>query len=113
MQFKMFESLNVYPVRDGIMHYLNGEKLTVMWGQRGKGSQTSRHAHPHEQIAWLVSGLADCQIGNEPVQRVEAGMVCHIPSGVEHEIWYREDCLIVEIFSPPRADLFPPNAIGA
>lgn len=89
------------------MHRLIGDKLTVMWGQRGKGTQAPRHSHPHEQIAWLVSGRLDVRIGDGPVETLEAGTAFLIPGNVEHEFWYREDCEIVEIFAPPRHDLFP------
>lgn len=105
--FSKVDELPAHQVPGGLMHRLIGEKLTVMWGKRGKGSQTPRHSHPHEQIAWLVSGRLDCRIGDGPVQSLEAGTTFLIPGGVEHEFWYREDCEIVEIFSPPRHDLFP------
>jgi quercetin dioxygenase-like cupin family protein len=89
------------------MRSLTGDKLTVMWGRRAAGARTAKHSHPHEQIAWLVSGRMDCRIGDDPVQSVEPGTTFLIPGGVEHEFWYREDCVILEIFSPPRHDLLP------
>lgn len=105
--FVQVDELPSRAVPGGIMRRLMGEKLTVMWGKRGKGSMTVAHSHPHEQIAWLISGKLDCRIGNNPVKSLEAGATFLIPGGVEHEFWYREDCEIVEIFSPPRHDLFP------
>jgi quercetin dioxygenase-like cupin family protein len=105
--FTPVDQLPLLKVAKGGMRHLSGDKLTVMWGKRGKGSTTARHSHPHEQIAWLVSGKLDCRIGDGPVLSLDAGVTFIIPGGVEHEFWYREDCEIVEIFSPPRHDLFP------
>lgn len=105
--FCKVNQLPAHAVPSGVMHRLIGENLTVMWGKRGKGSQTPKHSHPHEQIAWLISGKLDCRIGDGPIHSVEPGMTFLIAGGVEHEFWYREDCDIVEIFSPPRHDLFP------
>lgn len=102
--FSKVEELPAHAVPGGLMHRLIGDRLAVMWGKRGKGTATPRHAHPHEQIAWLVSGQLDCRIGDRPVERLEAGTTFLIPGGVEHELWYREDCEIVAL---PRHDLFP------
>lgn len=101
------KELPVLELPGGSMHRLMGEQLTFMWGRRGKGTQTARHSHPHEQIAWLISGKLDCRIGDGPVHSLEAGATLLIPGGIEHEFWYRENCEIVEVFAPPRRDLFP------
>lgn len=49
--FSKVDDLPAHKVPSGLMHRLIGDKLTVMWGHRSKGSQTPRHSHPHEQIA--------------------------------------------------------------
>ncbi len=105
--FSQVDKLPALKLPGGVMYRLMGEKLTVMWGKRAKGSQTAKHSHPHEQIAWLMSGKLECRIGDGPLQTLEAGTTFLIPGGIEHEFWYAEDCEIVEIFSPPRHDLFP------
>lgn len=89
------------------MYGLMGKSLTTMWGLRSAGTQTDRHRHPHEQIALLIKGRLDCRIGDGPVTHHEAGETILIPGGTDHEFWYREDCEIIEVFSPPRHDLFP------
>ncbi len=105
--FNKRTALPAHKLPGGVMRRLMGEKLTVLWGERGKGTSTARHGHPHEQIAWLISGLMEVRIGDGPVERIEADTAFLIPGGMEHEFWYLEDCQIMEIFAPPRHDLFP------
>ena len=40
--FSKVEDLPSHKVPSGLMHRLIGDKLTVMWGHRGKGSQTPK-----------------------------------------------------------------------
>ena len=62
---------------------------------------------PNEQITWLMKGRFDYKFGTGEEATCEAGSLVLIPGGVEHEVWYREECEIVEFFSPPRTDMFP------
>ena len=66
------------------------------------GSQRPPHAHPHDQICYVVKGEIEVVVGNDR-------QVCHpgdsfaIPGGVMHSIGARTDALIVDAFNQVAA----------
>jgi hypothetical protein len=54
----------------------------------------------------ITAGRMDFRLQNETRTCLPRDMIL-IPGGVEHEVWYREDCDVIEFFSPPRLDLYP------
>ena len=105
-----FHQLADIPVHErevGKLRVLAGQQSMVLWANIDAGSHVPNHSHPNEQITWLVKGKLDYVLGTGEEQTCEGGTVLVIPGGVDHEVWYREDCEIVEFFSPPRTDLFP------
>lgn len=68
-----------------------------------KGSGLPRHAHPHEQTGYLVSGAMRLIIGEETFS-VSPGDSWCIPGGVEHQALIDEDSVAIEVFSPVRDD---------
>lgn len=69
-------------------------------------STLPRHAHPHEQTGYLVSGHMRLSIGTEEYE-VTSGDSWSVPGGVMHGAEVAEDSLAVEVFSPVRADYLP------
>jgi quercetin dioxygenase-like cupin family protein len=104
---KLLEALPQHAVPDGIMRRAHGEQLTVLWGERGKGSSTPLHSHPHEQMLWLISGEIEALIGDDPPRRLSPNQVVVIPGGVPHEFRYLERSTLIEMFAPGREDLYP------
>ncbi len=105
-----FHQLEEIPVHDrdlGKLQILAGKQSMVLWGKIDAGGHVPKHSHPNEQIVWLVSGKLDYVLGTGEEQTCEGGTVLVVQGGVEHEVWYREDCELVEFFSPPRTDMFP------
>lgn len=81
--------------------------LMCIWVTVAAGTHTVAHQHPNEQVTWLRSGRMRYRIGDgEPVE-CGPDSVVHIPGGIEHEVWYVETCHYVEMFAPPRWDLYP------
>ncbi len=72
--------------------------------QIAKGAPVSTHAHPHDQITYIVKGTLEfCVEGEKAI--VHAGDTMCIPGGAEHgptEIL--EDSVIIDTFSPKRDD---------
>lgn len=61
------------------------------------------HDHPHEQIGYVVEGSIQMTIaGNE--YQFEPGDSYLIPGDVEHEATAITDCVVLDIFSPPREE---------
>lgn len=70
-----------------------------------KGAVVPMHSHENEQITYLVEGVLKFWIGEEREELVlRAGEVLHIPSEVSHQAEALEDCVDVDVFSPPRQD---------
>jgi quercetin dioxygenase-like cupin family protein len=82
---------------------LSGDQGMVVWWSIGAGVHVESHSHTNEQIVWMLRGTMEFRLGVE--QRVcGQGDVVIIPSGVEHEAWFREDSEVIDFFAPPRDD---------
>jgi quercetin dioxygenase-like cupin family protein len=107
MAMRGFHSLSRLPeetITDQITRrVLTGEKEMVVWWSMKAGAHAAAHAHPHEQIAWVLSGTMDFRLGAER-RTCRAGDTAVIPGGVEHEAWFPEDTEVVDVFAPPRED---------
>lgn len=70
------------------------------------GSEVPTHRHHNEQITYILEGALQFFLGEdeEEVHTVRAGEVLVIPSNVPHRAVALEDCLDVDVFSPPRQD---------
>jgi quercetin dioxygenase-like cupin family protein len=107
----MFEKQNeVGYVRavDGIEQktLVYGEKTLMVEFRLFKGAVLPLHAHPHEQIGYLVRGRIRLTTGTE-VHLVEPGDSWCIAGGVQHGAEILEDSLAVEVFSPVRKEYLP------
>jgi len=85
---------------------VHGERTLLTEFRLSEGSQLPRHAHPHEQTGYLVSGKMLLSIGEDEFH-VEPGDSWCIPSNVEHGAQILEDSVAIEIFSPVREDYLP------
>ncbi len=63
------------------------------------------HAHPEEQISYVISGECDIMIEGQEPRHAKAGAVAWFPANVAHEIIIGdEDTEILDIFNPVRED---------
>lgn len=67
------------------------------------GSVIPLHSHPNQQDGYLVSGEIEFTIGDEIVL-CKAGDSWAIPGDVPHSAIFPTDTIVIECFSPPRAD---------
>ena len=100
------------PALDGIERKtLACGALTLMTEFRlRKGSRLPRHAHPHEQTGYLISGSLRVRIGAEEFE-ARPGDSWSIPGGVEHSADILADSVAIEVFSPVRDDYLPAQAL--
>jgi quercetin dioxygenase-like cupin family protein len=101
------DDLLVHDTPYGEARLLGGSQVLGIWAKIRAGSHIPSHSHPNEQIAWLISGRFDYKFGTGEEATCTAGSLVLIPGGIEHEVWYQEDCELLEVFSPPRTDMFP------
>ena len=94
---------------------ITGDQLQLcFWRIKGGATGSFMHKHDeHEQLGIIVRGKLDFRIGEEDSDRVVVGEneVYIAPAGVLHgdSVFIGDDeydeCWILDIFTPPRADL--------
>jgi len=84
---------------------VTGERAMLAHIYLDKGAHVPMHSHENEQITYLLEGVLKFWLGEDREEIIlNAGEVLHIPSNVPHEAEALEDCLDVDVFSPPRQD---------
>jgi quercetin dioxygenase-like cupin family protein len=68
-----------------------------------KGWQGAAHSHPHEQLVYVVSGRIAVTV-NEVEFEVSTGQSFIVGSNVEHMAGALEDSVVLDVFTPARAD---------
>jgi len=101
-----WEEMEKETVSDSIKRRIvTGERAMLAHIYLDKGARVPKHSHHNEQITYLLEGVLKFWIGEERQEIVlNAGEVLHIPPNVPHEAEALEDCLDVDVFSPPRED---------
>ena len=67
------------------------------------GSVLPTHAHPHEQVSYILDGEFELTVDGVP-HRLFPGMVFVIPSNIQHAGLAITDCFVLDVFTPFRAD---------
>ena len=84
---------------------LIGERLNINVVTLSPGAVAPAHAHDEEQMGYVVSGSCDF-FDDERTERLGPGDTYHAPPGATHGARAHDDgCLIIDVFSPPRAGL--------
>ncbi|NBD24507.1 cupin domain-containing protein [Paenibacillus glycinis] len=81
-----------------------GETIMSMMVTLKTGSVGTAHSHPHEQLTFVVSGRLQLEM-NGAITVAEAGEQFFIPGDAVHEVTALADTVVVETFTPLRADL--------
>ncbi len=79
------------------------DKLMLTEHHMAKGSVFPRHSHPHEQLAYLVSGHIKVVCGDYTFEG-RAGDSFVVRGGIEHQVWAIEESVALDIFTPVRED---------
>jgi quercetin dioxygenase-like cupin family protein len=82
---------------------IHGDNMTVARVYLKKGASVPEHSHHNEQISMMEQGsLKFVLAGVEKI--LKPGEILRIPPHVPHSAEALEDCLAVDLFSPPRED---------
>ena len=68
-----------------------------------QGSVIAAHAHPHEQITYIISGKCRYTVGEE-TREMAAGDSVLIPGNAVHSIVVLETMKAIDAFTPARED---------
>jgi quercetin dioxygenase-like cupin family protein len=86
-----------------VRQVIHGKTMTVARLNIRKGCAVPEHSHHNEQISMIEQGSMRFVLGG--VEKiVKAGEVVQIPPHVPHSAEALEDCIAVDLFSPPRED---------
>ncbi|AOS62812.1 cupin domain-containing protein [Actinoalloteichus hymeniacidonis] len=79
------------------------DRLMLVEHVMEEGSVFPRHSHPHEQLAYLVSGRVRVVAGDETFE-AGPGDSFVVRGGVEHQVWALERSVALDVFTPFRED---------
>lgn len=82
------------------------DKLLLVEHHMEKGWAGALHSHPHEQVAYVISGHLKVSCLGKTFE-VRAGDSYIVRGGVEHGASALEESLVVDIFTPCRRDYIP------
>lgn len=82
---------------------IHTERLTVARLFLARGCTVPEHSHHNEQISTIESGRLKFNFPDEEVV-VGPGQTICIPPNLPHSAEALEDCVAVDLFSPPRED---------
>jgi len=81
-----------------------GDRMMSMLVDFKAGGSGPEHAHPHEQLSYVVSGSIELTIDGRKYV-VQAGEQIRVPGNAPHSVVALEDTLVLETFTPVREDL--------
>ncbi len=93
-------------VREGVdRKAFSGEGATVALNRLMPGHEPRPHSHPHEQIAYILSGHIRFFVGDKDTV-LGPGGVLRIPPHAEHwgEVVGDEPVLNLDVFTPRRSE---------
>ena len=98
------EAHQLYELAEGVsFRPVFGEKLLLNFLTFGPGRGFPTHDHPEEQFGLILEGEMELTIGDE-TRLLRKGDLYAIPPDVPHSgRTLSEACLVLDIFSPPRA----------
>lgn len=99
------DRIKKYTKRPGFTgSFVHGDSLSLTHWVLEKGAVLAPHAHPHEQISFVISGRMQFdREGQEPLV-VEPGDFVVFPSNETHGGLVLEAAVVVDAFSPVRED---------
>ena len=83
--------------------FVHGDNVTTAFWRVEAGAVLPEHAHPHEQVSAVTSGVLEMTMDGE-TRQLEAGTVAMIPANVKHSGKALTDCTILDVFYPVRED---------
>ncbi len=76
-----------------------------------KGAFVGTHSHPNEQFTNILEGRLLFRYGENLEHEAEVGPgdILHLPANIPHNALCLEDCVDLDVFTPPRADWLAPD----
>jgi quercetin dioxygenase-like cupin family protein len=81
----------------------HSERIMLVRHEMARGSVFPRHSHPHEQLAFVLSGKIRVRCGDDQFD-ASAGDSFVVAGGVEHEVHALDSSVVLDAFTPCRDD---------
>lgn len=102
--FKVANLPGFAPVAGVDMQIMTGQNVMVNWVRVEAGAAVPVHAHPHEQLGFVLEGEINMTIDGE-TRVLKPGDAYAIPGTVTHGATGGPNgCVVIDIFSPLRDD---------
>lgn len=92
------ELIDGYHVR-----FVHSDRMTLAYWTIEADAAMPTHDHPHEQVATVLEGTFELQVGGQ-TRRMGPGDVAVIPPNVPHGGRAVTDCRMIDAFQPVRED---------
>jgi quercetin dioxygenase-like cupin family protein len=94
------------PVRPGVERKgFTGNGSTVALHRLHPGHQAIPHQHPHEQIAYIISGTIDFHVGEEVIRLGPGGLIAIPPNTMHHGVVVGDEPVLnLDVFTPTRPE---------
>ncbi len=83
---------------------LGGENLMINFVRIEPGAEVPLHQHSQEQAGTVIEGSIFMTIGDETRELRRGDVYIAPPNSVHGATGGPDGCLVVDVFSPPRAD---------
>lgn len=105
MTFPVLASLPAREILGGSIrgHYAHLPGMTVGEISLDAGVVVPMHAHPHEQVTYVIEGRFEFTVGSQTAI-LEPGAAALIPGGVMHGGRTITSCRVLDAFAPARDD---------
>ncbi|HPM73900.1 MAG TPA: cupin domain-containing protein [Spirochaetales bacterium] len=80
-----------------------GGGLMAVEARFAKGTSIDEHAHPHEQVSYVVSGRLVVTLGGRE-ETLGPGDSFYAGPGMPHAVRFLEDSVVTDTFTPQRDD---------
>jgi quercetin dioxygenase-like cupin family protein len=106
MSFVKSEDVRSFTPESGMVRQVlaHNPKLMLIRHFFEKGWVGAKHAHPHEQLVYVVQGKIRVEIAGRPAFDVGAGESFVVEGELEHQAWALEGSEVLDVFTPVRED---------
>jgi unsaturated pyranuronate lyase len=83
--------------------FIHSGSMTFALWRIEKGSLLPQHAHPHEQVAYVMEGELELTVAGTTTT-LTPGMVAIVPPHAPHSGRALSECRVLDVFHPRRED---------
>ena len=91
------------PMPGFVGRFAHGITMTVVQWTVEAGAKLPEHAHPHEQVSYVLEGEFELTIEGR-TQRLHQGALAIVPPNITHSGLAVTKCRLLDVFHPVRDD---------